>query len=266
MLEAEGLLSDAMRKRPDAWALFDATAAQQFLLETKTLLDAKAYQEAMRMTRSQFNLLVADGTITPTAANANVKTIWDPMAGAILIDKLLKGAVLLRQAQHSWCHITKAATRLKVSPGALINAIIDGRLTAVGNHADFDGYAAIYVDYEAVQALFDTDCPPAMSLERFAKSVGINQPSRLKRLVGNKHTTATRMQNPKTKAEQDYITDEDAANFHEKFFKPRTMSLHFEKSWQKISAEMRLRSICVYSPDGEDYGSIYLRSDIPTDL
>lgn len=266
MLEAEGLLSEAMRRRPDAWALFNAANAQQFLSEAKTLLDAKAFQDAMCMSRSQFDLLVADEVLIPAVPDANVKAIWDPMAGANLIDQLLKGAILLRQAQHSWCHIGKAAARLKIGPGVLARAIIDGRLTSVGNHADFDGYAAVYVDFEAVQALFDNDGPRPMSLERFAKSVGINQPSRLKRLIKNRHTTATRMQNPKTKAEQDYITDEDAANFHERFFTPRTMSLHFEKSWQKISAQMRRQSISAFSPDGEDYGSIYLRADVPADM
>ncbi|MEP1535434.1 MAG: hypothetical protein ABJQ34_14340 [Paracoccaceae bacterium] len=264
-LEAEGLLSEAMRQRPDAWALFDAANAQQFLSEAKTLVDAKAFQEAMCMSRSQFNLLVADGVLVPAVPDANVKAIWDPMAGANLIDQLLKGAVLLRKAQHSWCHIGKATARLKIGPGILARAIIDGRLTSVGNHADFDDYAAVYVDFEAVQALFDNDGPRAMSLERFAKSAGINQPSRLKRLIKNRHTTATRMQNPKTKAQQDYITDEDSANFHERYFTPRTMALHFEQSWQKISAQMRRRSIRAFSPDGEDYGSIYLRADVPID-
>ncbi|PYG26741.1 hypothetical protein [Pelagimonas varians] len=76
MLQADGLFSEAMQKCPHAWALFDAAEAQHFLSETKTLLDAKAYQEAVCMTQSQLYLFIADEIIVPAVLGANERKFW----------------------------------------------------------------------------------------------------------------------------------------------------------------------------------------------
>jgi len=264
-LIAEEILTDAMCKRPDAWAVFGAQKAEAFLDTASVLLDAKAFQEAMGMSRSQFDNLVADGVLVP-AIPADVKAIWDPQVGVALIERLLKGAVLLRQAQHSWCHLSKSAARMKIRPGEIIQAILDGQLRRIGNHSDFDGFSSIYVDHDEVSALFCNDDFKALSLERFAKSVGIANPTYLKRLVTHGYVQATGQINPRTKANQDFISERDAAAFHKRFFTLRTMSVHYGVTWQKLAAELRLRGIRPYSPDGLDLGNIYLRDNIPKDL
>ncbi|KAE9625091.1 TniQ family protein [Parasedimentitalea maritima] len=229
-LVAEGILSDAMRARPDAWAVFDAQKAQPFLDTATVLLDAKAFQEAMAMSRSQFNGLVADDILVP-AIPADVKAIWDPQVGIALIERLLEGAILLRQAQHSWCQLSKSAARLKIRPGEIIQAVLDDHLRRIGNHADFDGFSAIYVDHDEVSAFFGNESPKALSLERFAKSVGIGNPTHLKRLVTHGDVQVTRKMNPRTRAQQDYISERDAAAFHERFFTLRTMAVHYGATW-----------------------------------
>lgn len=57
-----------------------------------------------------------------------------------------------------------------------------------------------------------------MSLETFAKRVGLARVTFLRRLVVNGHTPATDLPNPRTRALQRYITEEDAAAFHARFF------------------------------------------------
>jgi hypothetical protein len=51
----------------------------------------------------------------------------------------------LRQAQHGWTHISKSAIYLMIGPERIVRAIQDKRIVQIGNHADFDGYAALYV-------------------------------------------------------------------------------------------------------------------------
>jgi len=90
---------------------------------------------------------------------------------------LLRGAIRLRQPQHSWEHISKSAQRLKIGPGAIIRAIMDGRLFRVGNLEGRTGYAAVYVDHDEVARLFGSDAPPGYTIETFAKSIGAHPPA-----------------------------------------------------------------------------------------
>jgi hypothetical protein len=87
-----------------------------------------------------------------------------------------------------------------MNPGAILRAILDGRITQVGNPADFEGFKALYVNHDQVAAIMGDAAPAALTLETFAKSVGIHQPARLSRLVNQIHAPATRMRNPKKHA------------------------------------------------------------------
>lgn len=97
MLISAGLLDDS---KGDAWATFDAHAAADILAHLTELLPAKNFCEAFCMSRSQFNLLVADDVLVPAIASTGTKNIWSPRDGQAFLDELLQGAEQLRQAQH----------------------------------------------------------------------------------------------------------------------------------------------------------------------
>ena len=101
-----------------------------------------------------------------------------------------------------------------------------------------------------------------MSLELFAKTVGIRQPTYLNRLIINGHTTATQMKNPKTNAMQSYVTTADARRFHQNFYTLRTLAKETGHSWQKLSGILAMHEITPFSPKGIDYGRIFSKSDI----
>ena len=223
MLDAAGLIPDAQASRPDAWCVFES--ATPFLDQAVTLLDAKAFAANMGLSRSQLDLLVEDGILQPEIEDAQVKARWNPATGRALLETLMTGAVPLREAHHGWCSPSKSAQRLKITTGAILRAILDHRLTRIARLADRDGFAALYVHHEEVSSLLGAEPPPAMSLETFAKSV-------------------------------------DAAAFHARFFTPRTASLHFHRSWQSLNAELRKKGISTFSPDGEDYGTLWRRAEI----
>jgi hypothetical protein len=263
MLISAGLLDDS---KNDAWATFDAHAAADILTHLTELLDAKNFCEAFCMTRSQFNLLVADDILVPAIASSGTKNIWSPRRGQAFLDGLLQGAEQLRQAQHGWEHISKSAQRLKLRPKAIIDAIKDGRINRVGNHSDFDGYASIYVYHDEVTSVLNGDAAPAMSIEVFGKAVGANQLPGLRRLVVNGHTSATSLRNPKTHAVQHYFSAEDTIAFHARFFTLRTLSKFSGMSWQRSGAFLKDVGILPFSPDGVDYGNLFLRSEVEAAL
>jgi hypothetical protein len=103
---------------PDPWAVFDAADAAPILRDLTALVTAKEFRDMIGATRSQFDLLVADGVLKPTLETSETKHVWDPRTGTAFLTGLLRGAIQLRQPQHGWEHISKSAQRLKIGPGA----------------------------------------------------------------------------------------------------------------------------------------------------
>ncbi|WP_420024083.1 TniQ family protein (plasmid) [Cereibacter azotoformans] len=266
MLAAAGIVPEAAQGVADAWEIFEAAEAQTLLEDMTTLVPAKEFAELIGASRSQFDLLVQDDILKPALHAPGVKAVWNPADGRAFLDSLLPGAVPLHQAQHGWEHLSKSAQRLKMGPGPIIAAIREGRITRVANHADFEGYAAIYVDHDEVSRILGAVAPAGQSIELFAKSVGLLPPSRLRRLILAGFASATMLRNPRTKAEQLYITEEDAEAFHRVFLTSRTMAKELGRSWQSLGAELRAKGVQAFSPDGCDYGQLYLRSDVAAAL
>ncbi|WGW05102.1 hypothetical protein [Tropicibacter oceani] len=168
----------------------------------------------------------------------------------------------LQQAQHGWETIAKAAQRLKVRPAEIIQAIRQGRIQRVARNAQFHGYGSVHVYHEEVVQALGLDEPAALSFELFTKAVGLAQPVFINRLVKNGHLPSTEIRNPRTKAMQRYIAKEDAAVFHERFVTLRTLAKAHAVTWQSLAPKLRDAGVLPFSPDGADYGYLYLRSEV----
>ena len=105
-----------------------------------------------------------------------------------------------------------------------------------------------------------------MSIEVFGKAVGANQLPGLRRLIVNGHTSATSLRNPKTNAVQHYFSAEDTIAFHARFFTLRTLLKFSGMSWQRSGAFLKDVGILPFSPDGLDYGNLFLRSEVEAAL
>lgn len=260
-LTSTGLLEEGC-SLPDAWAVFDADEAAPVLSELKTLIPATEFRRIIGASRSQFDLLVADGVLEPALQTSATKAVWDPVTGTAFVDRLLKGAVPLRQLHDRWEHISKSAQRLKIRPSDIIDAIFDGRLRSVGRLASRHGYSAVHVNHAEVAQLLAKEDGPGRSIETFAKSIGANSPAGLRRLVQDGHTPATLAVNPRTRAKQLYFTIEDEEAFHTKYFTPRTMADAYQESWQSLGGKLRRLGVTPFAWQGEDYGRIFLRDAV----
>jgi hypothetical protein len=263
ILLSEGIISG--NSGSYAWEVFDAKQAEDVLNAATTLVSVKTFADGIGATRSQFDLLVAGGVLAPrlhSVKTSGTNAVWDPADGVKFLESVFLGAVPLRQAQHGWVHISKSAMRLKIGPEKIIQGIQDKKIFRIGNHADYDGYAALYVYHDEVASVLSPAHSPHLSIALFAQSVGIRRPRRMRLLILNGHTPATQLLNPKLKIPQLYITREDAEAFHQKFFTPQTMAQAYGKSWQSMIAALRSNGIETFSPDGENYGNIYERHSI----
>ena len=256
MLEASGLIN---RKLPDNWAVFDAEAARPLLASLVTFMSAKEFYDALNIGRSQFYLLAEDGVLKPSLSDTSTKHVWDPRDGRAFVDRLLNGAETIQQAQHGWETIAKCAQRLKLRPAEIIHAIWDGQIQRVARNVQFSGYASVHVYHDEVSQILAQDMPSAMSMELFAKTVGLGNPVHMHRLVRNGHVSSTEMRNPRTKAMQKFIAPKDAAAFYDRFATLRILSKAKGTSWQSLSSRLRGAGVIPFSPDHVDYGNIFLR-------
>ena len=78
----------------------------------------------------------------------------------------------------------------------------------------------------------------------------------------NRHTPATVLENPTTKAKQHYLTKEDAAAFHSKFMTLRTIAQAYKRSWQSIGAELKTKGVTPFTQSGETFGNLFLRKEV----
>ena len=123
-----------------------------------------------------------DGYLAPAFEGPDHKPLWDLRAVLSFIDGLLIGAQPMSIVQHGWEDVARAAQRLKIGPGQILRMIEARRLPRVGRHVDRQGYAAILVQMDEVERLLDRPEARGVSVELFAKTVGI-RPAAAMRLV-----------------------------------------------------------------------------------
>ena len=263
MLEAANMIDTSL---PDNWAVFDAEEAKPIITSLMTYVSATRFYEIHHIGRSQFNLLVEDGILRPSLEDATTNFVWDPRTGRELIDRLLVGAETIQQAQHGWEKIGKATQRLHVRPGDIIKAILDGRIQLVARNAQFDGYDSIHVYHDEVAQVLAKERPSAMSLELFAKSVGIANPVYLNRLVKHGHVSTSEMRNHRTLALQRCIASKDAAAFHARFITLRILAKARGETWQMLARKLRDAGVSTFSADGIDFGPVYLKAEVEAAL
>ena len=126
---------------------------------------------------------------------------------------------------------------------------------------EWEGYAAVHVYHDEVAAVLRKVPSGAKSIEVFAKSVGIGQPSKLMRMIKEGLVQTTTLKNPVTKASQEYFTPDDETSFRVRYVTPKLMTKIYSTTWQ--SSVRRLRDVGIEPLGGRDgpFGHVYLREE-----
>ena len=240
----------------DRWDVFDADLAAPFLNSLNRHVSALDLQNELSLSRSQFELLRKDGYLPPTLSSTDHKPLWDIAQARSFLSGLLRGAETVQQARVQWVDLAKASQRLKIRPGQIIALISEGRLTRIGKFASLQDYASILVHFEELENVLNLPDAPGMTIEAFARSIGL-KPPQAGRLIKKGHTPATMARNPKTRAQQYYMQEQDIAAFKERFVSLRELALLQGQNWQSLSGALRANNVSPFSPDGFDYGPLY---------
>jgi hypothetical protein len=96
----------------------------------------------------------------------------------------------------------------------------------------------------------------------FGRTVGMRDKGRFLALVAAEHTPATILLHPRTGVGKTYVTQADIDAFHSRFMTTTTMAAEFGLDRRSVVAKLNAYGIAPFSPNGEDYGSLYLREDV----
>ncbi|PHP28690.1 TniQ family protein [Limimaricola cinnabarinus] len=233
LLRERGILTGAALSSTDEWAVFDAKAVKPIIEELNRMVSGIELQQLMNISRSQFESLRADGYLSPAIAAAGAKPLWKATDAHRFVADLLRGAETVHAKMHGWRTLQEACHQLRVRPAEIIDLIKKGELRRIGSYSQATGYASILVDRDELQSKLNIDHAPGLTLEVFAKSVGL-KPTQMTQLVASGHIRATNASNPKRKAVQPYITESDRRSFDETFVPLRRLSLETGWPWQKL--------------------------------
>ncbi len=263
LLSEHGIVAPIGEGKPDSWELFDAHKAKDFLASLDHHVSAIGLQKALNISRSQFELLRSDGWFPPDLQGPDHKPLWNLIEARRRLEMLMNGALPVSGTGQFWETVSKAAQRLKTRPAAILNLIETKSISRIGKLGDTPGYAGIVVDITELRLHFEPDEMPGINIEAFAKTVGL-RPIQAGRLVRNNFTASTKTVNPVTKLQQQVLSPEDIANFHNTYITLKGLSVELQRSWQSLIPDIEGHGIKAFSPDGVDYGPLFLRDEITT--
>lgn len=93
-------------------------------------------------------------------------------------------------------------------------------------------------------------------------SVGIKNNGRFLALIRAGHTPATLKRNPKTGAANYYMTESDISAFHSRFVTLSTLAKGAGEHHNSLRIKLKAAGLGRYSPKGEDFGMVFLKSDV----
>jgi len=142
--------------------LVDARTARPHLDRINARVSAKDFQDALSMSRSQFDLLRKEGNFRAAIEGGDHKPLWDVRAAHRHLESLLSGAEPIYLPMHAWDNIPTTAQSLKASPGTILKRLEVGRVRRIGRHMDQDEIERLLSRYQyrglRPPVLSDTRC------------------------------------------------------------------------------------------------------------
>lgn len=257
--------------RPPNRKLFDARTYAGLLAEIPTLVGPIAMRAAMGATRMELMALAEEGLLIPRTRVEKVKNPWRVSDGITFVAKLSAVARHVTEDEKEWETLLLACRRTGVPLSELIRAVGDQRLT-VGQRAGVNGFHGLVVPKSVVDVIAAPSravrdmvleaIPGSMTMAEFGRSVGLRAGGAFQAMIDAGHVPAHQVVNPRTGRTQYRMAPEDMAAFHRRFVTLTTLSAETGQHRNTLKATLTARRITPFSPDGQDFGPVYLRADV----
>lgn len=269
-----GALSDG-DPRPTKRRLIDARKYAGLLTEIPTLVGPIAMRNAIGATLPELKALEESGLLIPRTRVAKVKNPWRISDGLAFLAELQTGAQRVLATDDDWETLLLARRRSYLALGTLVQGIRDGMLVH-GQRQGIEGFHGIVVrksDVNAMvaatgskQRLITEALPGVVSAAAFGRSVGLRDHGSFIALIEAGETPAVLAHHPVTKRPQFQMDQSDIAAFHKKFVTLSTLVQETGLHRNALGARLSRARVTRYSPGGQDFGAVYLRSEVEAAL
>lgn len=247
--------------RPTKRRLFDPHKYAGLLAEIPSLVGPIAMRNAIGATLPELKALEESGLLIPRTRVAKVKNPWRIADGLAFLAELRSGAQRVRDTDDDWETLLLARRRRYIDMGTLVHGQrqgINGFHGIVVRKHDVDAMVAAT---RSKQRLITGALPGVMSAAAFGRSVGLRDHGSFIALIEAEETPAVRAHHPVTKRPQYQMDQSDIAAFHKKFVTLSTLVQETGLHRNALGARLSHARVTRYSPGGEDFGAVYLRSE-----
>lgn len=269
LVEAGAIKADD--QRPRSRRLFDAKVYAGLLAEIPTLVGQTEMLNAMGATRRELSSLTKEGLLLPRTRVEKVKNRWRISDGTTFVAELSAGAISVDSEDPNWEVLLLARRRTGVTLGELVKGIREKQLT-VGQLAGAVGFHGIVVaktevDLMAAPRNLSRDAvleevPGMLAATEFGRSVGLRNGGAFLALIEAGHVQARHILNPRTARMQYRMTPREVETFHQRFVTLTTLSAETGQHRNTLKGVLASARITPFSPQGQDFGSVYLRDDV----
>lgn len=248
---------------------FDAARYGWLLAEIPLLVGPGEMQSAMGATEAQLRTLREEGILRPLTGHPKVKAPWRIADGLELVAELDALAQSVPAEDPGWEGLQFAKQRTGLPVGMMLDAIRSGRML-IGRDPDQPGYRSFMVLKAEVDSMAgerphirrrDEAEAAGQPASIFANSVGMKRGGWYPALHDAGHAPAFWSRHPVTRQALLYVSEDDMVEFHRRFLTPTTMQREFGLHRQTCTARVRAAGIKPFSPDGADFGPLYLRQE-----
>jgi len=252
-------------RRPHSRKTFLAAQYRELLQEIQSWVGVNAMRALLGATRSEWRALTNDEVLTPRTKLTGVKAHWGPSDAADLVTELEGLAQPVEFDDPAWESLLQAKVRSGLSVGRIISAIREGDIS-VGVRTGVAEFRRFVVPREGIDQLSgwlepvtDDATTPASA---FGRAVGLRSGQSILGLVKDGHTPALRVEHPGSGIDWFVFRDADIAAFHKRFLTTTTIGQEFGLHRNTIRTALKLHDVSPFSPDGQDYGAVYLRKEV----
>ena len=259
--------------RPNARLLFCAKTYHNLLAEIPSFVGVAAMKEATGTTRGELRALKEAGLLLPRTNDPKVKSPWSVPDGLAFVEGLRSIATETPGSEVPWERLLDSALRKKLSLRLFIEAVQDGRLKAglLPNVSGFHGIVVRSTEVNLVVAEHQRQMPPppahadgARSAAEFGRASGLRDDGSFTRLIMQGHTPGLKAVNSRTHRAQYFVRQSDIEAFNARFISLAALCHETGMRHPAILSKLNRAGIGRFAPNGEDYGPLFLRSEVAT--
>lgn len=238
------------------------------------LITTARVRHFLGLSRDQFESVVASGLVTRHRRASEARACWRLQDWVELLETLHTSAITCAVPNPDLMPLAYIAARVRKGIGALLGAVVAGKIkiyidqssASGGNGRGLETFRLCLPEAKAwalgADMAADAAPPKLLSISQVAAKGLVPRGRGFPQLVRDGHTPSTRREIISGGRFAAWLSDEDVQAFKSKYVTVGEVSDLYGTNKRDVCAWLQQYGIVPFSPDGQDYGMIWLRSDM----